>query len=125
MLNKTVFFRWKKEVGPVLYIQLKNKKYGICFCHRIKERSFKIGNFVFPICSRCTGILAGFAIGLVLLFFNLSLNPIASSIITIPLIVDGTTQLLNYRKSNNILRAITGLLFGIGFIFILGGIIYG
>lgn len=35
-------------------------------------------------------------------------------IITIPLIVDGLTQYLEYRESNNSLRFITGLSAGVG-----------
>ena len=30
-----------------------------CGCHQREDRSFKIGEFQFPVCSRCTGILLG------------------------------------------------------------------
>jgi len=39
-------------------------------------------------------------------------------IITIPLIIDGLTQYLGYRESNNVLRFITGLGAGVGFAFL-------
>lgn len=38
--------------------------------------------------------------------------------ITIPLIVDGLTQYLEYKESNNLLRFITGLGAGVGFAFL-------
>lgn len=39
-------------------------------------------------------------------------------IIITPLIVDGLTQYLEHRESNNLLRFITGLSAGVGFAFL-------
>jgi len=35
-------------------------------------------------------------------------------VMAIPLVIDGITQRLKWRKSNNLLRFITGLMFGVG-----------
>ncbi len=33
--------------------------FKVFICHRLPERTFKIGNHYFPVCSRCTGIYIG------------------------------------------------------------------
>lgn len=87
-------------------------------CQRKPERSFFINGHQFPVCARCTG----FYISLVLYFiyayyffvdYNINLLAFAA-ILLIPSAIDGLTQLLEYRKSNNALRFITGLLGGLG-----------
>ena len=37
-----------------------------CGCHQIEERSFKIKGWQFPVCARCTGILTGQIIGIII-----------------------------------------------------------
>jgi len=87
-------------------------------CHSRPDRSFHFKGKQFPICARCTGVLLGWIIGIV----YCSLSEIPKSYFTIlifiPLIIDGGTQLLGKRESNNILRLITGILFGMGTIFV-------
>lgn len=89
------------------------------FCHRLPERTFKIKGYYFPVCARCTGIYISMLIFLIL-SRNIQLNTIFSALIGITLIVpmgiDGTTQLLGLRISNNKLRLITGLLGGVGLV---------
>jgi len=41
------------------------KKFYIC--HRLHERTFKIGKWYFPVCSRCTGIYLGMILGFALI----------------------------------------------------------
>jgi len=87
-------------------------------CHRIPERSFFIKGHQFPVCARCTG----FYISLIFYFFYayyfyVDYNPaliIFAILLLMPAIIDGSTQLIKYRESNNILRLITGLMGGIG-----------
>ena len=87
-------------------------------CHRKPERSFHIKGHQFPVCARCTG----FYITLILYFtytyyFYVDYNPYLLTfaiLILIPATIDGLTQLLEYRESNNTLRFITGLLGGLG-----------
>ena len=87
-------------------------------CHRKPERSFFIRGHQFPVCSRCTG----FYISLISYFiftyyFFVDYNAyllIFAVLLLIPAVVDGLTQLFEYRQSNNSLRFITGLLGGLG-----------
>ncbi|MCL2114705.1 MAG: DUF2085 domain-containing protein [Methanobrevibacter sp.] len=88
-------------------------------CHRIPDRTFKVKKYYFPVCARCTGIyLSGFTY-----FFIATFTPIIYSmeliilaiLLIIPTAVDGISQLLNKRESNNNLRFLTGLFAGIGF----------
>lgn len=104
---------WKEKIGPILYLQLKNKKYGICFCHKIKERSIKFLGLEKIFCSRCLGIFLGGIVALILHLFQLHISLLLFMIMILPLSLDGSTQYLGFRKSNNILRLFTGILFGI------------
>ena len=87
-------------------------------CHRKPERTFKIRGYYFPVCSRCTGFYIGAFSYFIYVYFNfveytLPLIIIAFLMI-IPTFVDGTTQLIGFRESNNSLRFFTGLIGGIG-----------
>ena len=84
-------------------------------CHSRPDRSFYFNGKQFPICARCTGVLLGWIIGIILLEVPRGLVTV---LILIPLMVDGGTQALGKRESNNILRCVTGILFGMGAIFI-------
>jgi uncharacterized membrane protein len=46
------------------------------------------------------------------------------SILLIPGGIDGTTQMFGYRESNNRLRAVTGLLLGLGIVVFSYGVIF-
>ncbi|PEL13072.1 DUF2085 domain-containing protein [Bacillus sp. AFS017336] len=82
-------------------------------CHRKQERSFRIGSYTFPLCARCTAILVGYLLLPILFMFSSFLYWWYIPILMIPLLVDGYTQKWKWRESNNVLRFITGLLFGI------------
>ena len=87
-------------------------------CHRKPERCFFIKGHQFPVCARCTG----FYISLILYFtytyyFFVDYNPfllVFAILLLIPSAIDGLTQLLEYRESNNVLRFITGFFGGLG-----------
>lgn len=87
-------------------------------CHRIPERTFKIRGHYFPVCARCTGLY----IGIFFYFFYACLFYVEHSInltilgilLIIPTFIDGLTQLVMSRESNNIIRLFTGVLGGIG-----------
>lgn len=87
-------------------------------CHRLPERSFHLKGRQFPVCARCTGFyLSGFTYAILAMFiaFQYTLSTtILGIILLIPFIVDGLTQFLNFRESNNTLRFLTGILGGIG-----------
>lgn len=85
-------------------------------CHRLPSRSFFLKGVQFPICARCTGICIGYVIGIILAFFNV-LPFFYALILTIPMVVDGTGQLFNRWISNNNRRLVTGILGGVGIVF--------
>ena len=93
-------------------------KYSKLLCHRIPERSFFYKNHQFPVCARCTGFYTGLAVFLIYNYpINYTINLLIISIILmIPAAIDGLTQLMELRQSNNNLRFLTGLVGGIGLI---------
>lgn len=81
-------------------------------CHQMGERSFFVCGRQFHICARCTGILVGYLISpLFILWGDLALCLFPASAACMAL--DGLTQLLRWRTSNNALRLATGLCFGL------------
>ena len=84
-------------------------------CHQLPERSFFIGKYQFPVCARCTGIIAGELFALISIFGAKKAYP-KLWICLIPLIIDGVTQYFASYISNNKKRLITGFMFGIGFV---------
>ena len=86
--------------------------------HRLPERTFKIGKWYFPVCSRCTGIYLGICLWYALLYFipfQFSFNLIIISVLmTAPTFIDATYQLYSSYESNNTLRFTTGLIAGFG-----------
>lgn len=88
-------------------------------CHARPDRSFFFRGKQFPICARCTGELVGIVTGI----------PLAAVLgvpgfwvvvcMMIPMVFDGVLQLVTPYESGNIRRLLTGILFGIAFIFFL------
>ena len=80
-------------------------------CHCKEDRSFHIKGYRFPVCARCTGEL----LGIVLSLFTLGIyQPDASLlfVLTLPLLFDGSMQLLTEYQSTNFRRLLTGIPFG-------------
>jgi len=70
------------------------------------------------LCSRCFSIyLALLLSAIFLIFYDIKLiwqyRCLISIILAVPLLADGFTQLYGFRESNNALRLITGILFGL------------
>ena len=89
-------------------------------CHQRPDRSFFIKGHQFPICSRCTGFVVGTIIFciysyMVPIYYTYNLFYL-SILIQLPYIIDGTTQYLGYRESNNTLRFVTGFIGAFGLI---------
>lgn len=89
-------------------------------CHQIPERCFSVRGKKLFLCSRCLmlylGMIIGFIISLIsnlAYFFNKKGMLVVMFILLIPMAIDGTTQLVKLRESNNTLRTITGLLAGL------------
>ncbi len=95
-------------------------------CHRYPHRTFKIGKWYLPICSRCTGIYLGISLCYILIhFINVTYTLFTlfiAILISAPTFIDATTQLLGFRESNNKLRFITGLIAGFGLLILVKGI---
>jgi uncharacterized membrane protein len=105
--------------GPMKYsVNAEEFKFVNLICHRIPERTFKIRGHYFPVCSRCTGFYIGAFSYFILAYFvyiEYTLFLISMAIIMmIPTFLDGFTQLLGSRESNNSLRLLTGLAGGVG-----------
>ena len=87
-------------------------------CHRKPERTFNIRGHYFPVCSRCTGFYIGAFSYFIYVYFNFVEYTIPlifiAFLMIIPTFLDGFTQLIGSRESNNILRLCTGLIGGIG-----------
>jgi len=113
LFNMLINYSWEKGIGPILSLNLNNKEYGICFCHRNKDRTVNIFGLEKLLCSRCLGILLGGLVGSLLHFLGYHIPLKISILLAIPLLVDGFSQYLELRQSNNIFRIITGLLFGL------------
>lgn len=96
------------------------KDYSYLICHRRPDRTFKIRNHYFPVCSRCTGLYIGVFscfIYMGLFYVPYNFNFILSSILMmIPMFIDGITQFFGFRESNNTLRFLTGLIAGLGLV---------
>ena len=81
-------------------------------CHQMPERSFFVGEYQFPLCARCTGIVIGHVAAMAVSVFHSSAP--WSLIGTIPLMIDGMVQKYTSYESTNIRRLITGILYGFG-----------
>lgn len=82
--------------------------YKFVRCHRLSSRSFFVKNRQFHICARCTGLLVGYVISPAFLLLK-SYTSTLFILFFLALVLDGTTQLIGLRKSNNTLRFITGI----------------
>lgn len=100
---------------------MKIKKFlAIAFmCHQMPERSFFIRGQQFPLCARCTGILVGYLIGLILGCITRFEGYLNFLVLIVPMLIDGGIQLVFKVESNNCRRFITGILGGIGIIYLL------
>ena len=82
-------------------------------CHQMPERSFFYKEYQFPVCARCTGLILGYFLGILIYSLNVIDLKIAI-LLCIPLVIDGGSQYLKWRMSNQVLRLLTGVLCGIG-----------
>lgn len=82
-------------------------------CHQRADRSFFVNGYQFPVCARCTGIIIGRMIGMIIPI-QTKKNHARFFLMLIPSVIDGATQLLGFQESNNSRRFFTGVLFGAG-----------
>lgn len=87
--------------------------YGL-ICHQMPERSYFIAGEQVAVCQRYLAIFAG-GMGGSLWLARGSAEGIglrAYLVASLPLALDGATQLVGWRESTAVLRTVTGLLFG-------------
>lgn len=91
------------------------------FCHGIPRRCLYAWNVPMPICARCVAIYSGLLAGILLFWLLPHVEEMTARAIvvasSIPLAIDGLTQLATIRESTNLLRLVTGLLAGTAFAF--------
>lgn len=88
-------------------------------CHGKVERCLELFDTPMPICARCVGIYAGLLLGIVTfwavpLLREKVMRGVAIAA-TMPLALDGFTQLAGLRESTNELRIATGVIAGLAF----------
>lgn len=101
---------------------------GFSVCHHLPERTLLFGKALMPVCSRCSGIYTGFLFTIIFLFLvfrkrESGLPPIYIMILAIVFMlstmIDGALSYLGVYNTNNIIRLITGYMFGAGIAIIL------
>ena len=87
-------------------------------CHQMPERSYFIAGYKFAVCSRCTGLYAGFAFTLLLYPFIRSLRTTVTPprslllLAAIPLLIDFSVTLFGFWENTHTSRLLTGALLG-------------
>lgn len=84
-----------------------------CGCHQREDRSFKIKGWQFPVCSRCTGILTGQIIGIILYLTKIRIPIYIGLQFLLVMFLDWFIQYKKIKESTNLRRFITGNLAGI------------
>lgn len=88
-------------------------------CHGKVERCLELFGTPMPICARCVGFYGGMLLGIVAFWavplLREKVMRTVAIVCTIPLAVDGLTQLTGLRESTNDLRIATGVLAGLAF----------
>ena len=105
---------WDEEIGPIIFLKSGNRQYGLCFCHRRKDRSIWFFGLEKVLCSRCLGMLLGGTAGILCVICHVRIDPAWSLLLLLPLVLDGFLQLVRDRESTNGIRLVTGFLFGVG-----------
>ena len=89
-------------------------------CHSLPGRSFFWRGKQFPICARCTGEAVGMLLeGVLFVLTGWYATRGWCVVFALPLIIDGILQWKTKWFSNNPLRFMTGMFFGIAFISVL------
>ena len=101
---------------------------GSLVCHQLPERTIFIDGMHLPLCARDTGIYLGIFIALVFLVvrgkFKADTVPsnrisVLLAILMIPMMVDAVTSYASIRQTDNIIRLVTGIFFGMSLVLFL------
>lgn len=111
-LFKDIYSKQFVKSKTALWVQLMTlgAKSG---CHQFSDRSFFIHGCQFPICARCTGVLIGYLLTVIVFPFYLLDIKWCLCFCGI-MFADWLIQHLKIRSSTNIRRLITGILGGFG-----------
>ena len=86
---------------------------NILGCHQRADRSFFIKGYQFPICARCTGVIAGYLIFIITVWF-FTFPWYINILFMLVMLADWLIQYLKWKPSTNPRRFITGVLCGYG-----------
>ena len=103
-----------QDIGQVILLTLNTKKIAFCLCHRQEDRCVEFFGLEKFFCARCLGIILGIIAGAFCRILFQSVSLIFVAIMAAPLVIDGLTQTWGFRDSNNLLRLVTGVMFGFG-----------
>lgn len=99
-------------------------------CHQIPERSFHLSGHQFGVCSRCTGLYAGFAVATLLYPLARSLrrsdtpSRVWLILAALPLVVDFALTYLGIWSNSHLSRFLTGaLLSSVAVFYIMPGLV--
>jgi len=120
---KLIKIEWDDNIGPILFLNIRNRKFGFCFCHRRKDRTIWFFGLERIFCSRCLGIIIGGTLGILISLLGFRFDALLSLVLLIPLIIDGMSQAEGKRESTNLIRFGTGFLFGLGLQSVVGTIV--
>ncbi|MBO5348255.1 MAG: DUF2085 domain-containing protein [Clostridia bacterium] len=76
-------------------------------CHQREDRSFKFKGYQFPVCSRCTGILTGQLLGIIIYILKKRIPICISILFLLIMFIDWYIQFKGIKESSNIRRFIT------------------
>lgn len=101
-----------------MILELYNSLFNLAghLCHQKPERSFFFRDYQFPFCARCTGIILGFIMGLIIVHLTGFFENYFIFILFVPLIADGLVQKFTDYESNNLKRVITGVIFSFAYV---------
>lgn len=89
-------------------------------CNLKSERAPTINGFVFPLCYRCCGIAISGSLSFLYSYYIRATHQsfLVFFLLATPCAIDGLIQRFKIQESNNKRRFVTGLLFGIGLVFV-------
>lgn len=84
-------------------------------CHQRADRSFFYHGYKFPVCARCTGVLLGYIIGILLSCIS-HIRYKVCLLCCVVMFFDWTLQQFRIKESTNLRRLVTGIFGGAGLV---------
>ncbi|TGO02632.1 hypothetical protein PN36_21685 [Candidatus Thiomargarita nelsonii] len=106
----------KKVVEELIHRLSKIGKLPVCNLRG--DRAPHICGICFPLCWRCTSIIASFLLSHHILVLWIEINSVIALLLCVPTVIDGTLQYYFYIESTNFRRIWTGILAGVGIAFL-------